>query len=184
MITIFKPNPIRDLISNSFIRETVQIIGGALLLSLCSQIKIPLPFSIVPLTLQTLCILLFGGLFGSRKSALIVLAYWAQILMGWPVVAGGLSNPLIFMGPKGGYYLGFLVQAFCMGWITERSKEFNSKRAFWAGLAACAIQLGMGVCWLTQFIGFNAALIMGLYPFIPGEILKVIAVCAFLKKAK
>lgn len=182
MMTQMKSRVAGSIAPSEFTLSVLQVLGGSLFLALCSQIKIPLPFSIIPITLQTFCVLMFGAVFGSRKASLMILAYGTQILMGLPVLPGGLSNPFILIGPKGGYYLGFLVQAYCMGWLIERSNEKSSKRFLQAGLIACAIQLMIGVCWLSHFIGLQTALLMGLYPFIPGEILKVLAVNLFVKK--
>lgn len=165
----------------SYLLQSLQVIGGSLLIALCAQISIPLPFSIVPLTMQTFSILLLAGVFGSRKSALMVMAYFAEILIGLPVLAGGLINPLAFLGPRGGYLLGFLVQAYTMGWLVERSKR-STKSIFLAGIFSCALQLSLGAFWLAQFVGGSTAVLMGVYPFIPGEILKVMLVSSYLKK--
>lgn len=162
--------------------ELCQIIGGSLFISLCSQIAIPLPFSPVPLTFQVLGILLLGGMFGSRKVALMVVGYYVQILMGMPVLAGGVANPLALIGPRGGYLLGFLAQAYLMGWVVERDPAFSPLKAFLGGLCACGLQLAMGASWLSLFIGWNQAWALGFFPFILTETLKVVMVTSFLKK--
>lgn len=164
-----------------FIRSSMQVVGGSLLIALCSQIKIVLPFTIVPLTFQTLAILLLGSLFGSKRASLMVLAYFGEILMGMPVLAGGISNPLAFIGPKAGYIIGFLIQAYWMGWWTERSSSFNPKVAILAGLSACCLQLSLGTCWLANFVGWEASFMMGFVPFILGEALKVCAAVSIAK---
>lgn len=164
----------------SLLKNAVQVIGGSFFIALCAQISIPIPFSTVPITLQTLAILLLAGLFGSRQSALMVMGYYAQILMGFPVLAGGVANPMALIGPRAGYIFGFLVQAYFMGWCLEKSRGF--KTLLVAGLFACALQLGLGALWLSQFVGGSAALVTGVYPFIPGEILKVLFVTSYLKK--
>ena len=95
--------------------DLLQVIGASLLLALCSQIKIILPFTIIPITLQTLAVLIIGAKLGSRKGSAAILLYFAQIMAGFPVLAGGISDPLVFFGPKAGYYFGFCFQAFIMG---------------------------------------------------------------------
>jgi biotin transport system substrate-specific component len=154
-----------------------QVIGASLFMALCSQIKIVLPFTPVPLTLQTLAVLLIGVSLGSRKGAWALLLYFAEILMGLPVLSGGTSDPLVFIGPKGGYVLGFCVQAFLMGWFVERMPWSRSVTLLVGGLLACAVQLGLGVVVLAQFVGWSPVWTMGLSPFIPGEILKVFLIC-------
>ncbi|WP_068471256.1 biotin transporter BioY [Candidatus Protochlamydia phocaeensis] len=163
-------------------RSLLQVVGASLFIALCSQIKIHLPFTPVPLTLQTLAVLLIGATLGSRKGAGAVLLYFAQILMGMPVLSGAAVDPLVFIGPKGGYVLGFLLQAYCMGWFAERMKQFNTQAFFVAGLVACALEMSLGVLMLAPFVGWNNVLLMGVYPFIPGEILKILAMCALLKR--
>jgi biotin transport system substrate-specific component len=166
----------------SYASQTLQIIGGSLFIALCSQIKIVLPFTIVPLTLQTLAVLFLGGLFGSKKGALMVLTYLAEIVLGMPVLAGGAVNSLALIGPKAGYIIGFVFQAYWMGWVAERMENFNSKTLLLAGLTACFLELSLGTCWLAQFVGWNAVGMMGFYPFVPGEILKVLIVVGLLKR--
>jgi biotin transport system substrate-specific component len=160
----------------------LQVVGASLFIALCSQIKINLPFSLIPITLQTFAILLVGANLGSKKGAAAVLLYLSQAMIGLPVLAGGDINPLFLLGPKGGYYVGFLVQAYCMGWFTERMKEVQPQKLFFVGLLACSLQLGLGAIQLASFVGWNSVLLMGVYPFIFGEILKVIGVCKLTNK--
>lgn len=162
----------REFSTHALMMTFLQIIGSSLLIALCSQIKIILPFTPIPLTLQTFAILLIGASLGSRKGACAVLCYFAQIAAGLPVLSGGDANPLVFFGPKGGYVLGFFVQAFIMGWFAERANRLSSFTFFAGALSACTVQMAMGVFVLAQFVGWQLVWTMGLYPFIPGEIFK------------
>lgn len=159
-----------------------QVIGASLLLALCSQIKIILPFTLVPLTFQTLAVLLIGVSLGSRKGVCAILLYYAEILMGMPVLAGGVSNPLIFFGPSGGYVLGFCLQAFVMGWMVEKMPWSRSGTLFVGGLLACSIQMALGICLLAQFVTWNHVWMLGFFPFILGEILKVLLITSLYSK--
>lgn len=161
-----------------------QIIGASLWLALCSQIKITLPFTFVPLTLQTLAVLLIGASLGSKKGAWVILLYYSEILAGMPVLAGGISNPLIFLGPKGGYVLGFILQAFIMGWMVEKMPWPKSVTLLIGGLFACSIQMAFGVSVLAQFVTWQHAWMMGFFPFILGEVLKVLFVTWSLSPKK
>lgn len=154
-----------------------QVMGASLFMALCSQIKIVLPFTLVPLTLQTLAVLLIGASLGSRKGAWALMLYFAEVLMGLPVLSGGTSDPLVFIGPKGGYVLGFCVQAFLMGWFVEKMPFSKPVTLLVGGILACAVQLGLGVVVLAQFVGWSSVWTMGLFPFIPGEMLKVFLIC-------
>lgn len=162
----------------------LQIIGASILLAFCSQIKLTLPFTPVPITFQTLAVLLIGVSLGSRCGALAILCYFAEILMGLPVLSGGMADPLVFLGPKGGYILGFCAQAFCMGWFVEKSFWSRSTTLLIGGLVSCALQLTLGMWVLAAYVGWSHVGVMGLFPFLPGEILKVLVMSFGMTKSR
>src|SRR5512146_2914983 len=82
------------------------IVAGSLLLALSAQVVIPLPFSPVPITGQTLVVLLIGATYGSRRGALCLLAYLSEGTAGLPVFAGGNAGLAYSFGPTGGYLWG------------------------------------------------------------------------------
>jgi len=100
--------------------------------------------------------------------------------MGLPVLSGGEANPLVFIGPKGGYVLGFCLQAYLMGWFVERSLFSRSLALLAGGLLACTVQMAAGICVLAQFVGWKHVWFMGLYPFVPGEFLKIVTTAIVL----
>jgi biotin transport system substrate-specific component len=159
----------------SGISPLIQILGATCFIALCAQIRIPLPFSPVPLTLQTFAMLMVGGALGSRKGVASVLLYLAAGFMGMPMM-------LEFFGPRGGYLMGFIVQAYLMGAFLENRPESSSTKIFTVSLLICLLQLSMGVVWLSNFVGWNSVFLMGLYPFIPGEILKSLVVAKYFSK--
>ena len=156
--------------------DVLLILGGSLLTALSAQIAIPLPFSPVPITGQTFAVLLVGTLLGSRRGALAMLAYLGEGLLGLPVFAGGKGGLAVFMGPTAGYLWGFVAAAFVVGSLAERGWD----RHVWS--AAAAMFLGNGVIylfglpWLSHFVpgSLSQVLALGLYPFIPGDILKLV----------
>lgn len=154
----------------------LQVIGASLFLALCSKISIPLYFTPVPITGSTFAVMLIGATLGSRKGLLSVLAY---------LIEGGLGLPFIsihLLGLFGGYYLGFLFQAYLVGWFIERQSSFQVSKVLSVLLFSCAIQLGFGVLWLSSFVGAEFALTMGLYPFLLGELIKAISITIYLKQ--
>lgn len=161
---------------------TAQIILSSLFIALCAQISIPLPFSPVPLTLQTFAVMLVGAKLGSRKGAIAVLLYLAEAILGLPVLAGGMADPLALAGPKGGYLIGFVFQASFSGWLVERI-NIHGKRFLTLGLFLnYALLLITGSLWLSQFVGIQNAFTMGALPFIPGAIIKIFVVVALLTR--
>lgn len=154
--------------------------GGSLFLALCAQISIPLPFTPVPLTMQTFAVLLLGGFLGPRKGALSVLFYLLQVCFGFPVLAGGVIAPMALLGPRAGYLAGMVVQAYLAGLCV---KQWKSRGALLLGLlVTCAVQLTMGMWVLAPFVGWHNAIPMGIIPFIPGEILKSLLAAAYFSR--
>lgn len=165
---------------HSSLFSAVQIVLGSLLIALCAQINIPLPFTPVTVTLQTLAVMLVGASLGSRKGALCVLVYLSESMLGLPVLHGGYVNPLALIGPNGGYLAGFVLQAYVVGWFSER-RHLLGKSLVMVGISlACFLQLSAGALWIGQFIGYSSAFMMGVVPFIAGEILKILVVVNYL----
>lgn len=158
-----------------------QIAGGAFLIAILAQVSLRLPFSPIPLTGQTFAMLLVGALLGSKRGVLSVLTYIAMGCVGLPVFAMGSFGALSLLGPSGGYFCGFILQAFLVGWTLERRSSPSSLVTLATLILACTLQLTLGCLWLGQFVGWQNVLWMGFYPFIPGEILKSVLVAAYLK---
>jgi biotin transport system substrate-specific component len=149
------------------------VIGGSLLIALCAQLSFYLPVSPVPVTMQTFAVILTGALLGSKRGVMSIAAYLTEGALGLPVFAGGKMGLVILMGPTGGYLLGFLAAAFLTGYLAERGWD----RKYWT--MALAMTLGtalifiFGLAWLSIVLTDAPVLKIGLYPFIPGAILKI-----------
>ena len=161
----------------SFARELLLVLGGALLVALCAQISVPmLP---VPMTLQTLAVLLIGAALGSRRGAAALLSYLGAGAVGLPVFAGGaslLSAQTGGLTPTFGYLLGFVLAAALVGFVCER---LAADRTPWgtaaAMLAGNAVIYALGLPALALLTGLHgqALLSAGLLPFLPGDALKL-----------
>jgi biotin transport system substrate-specific component len=171
-------------LEKNYLISFLQILGGSLFIALCAQISIPLPFSPVPITGQTFAVLLLGGVLGSKKGFLCVIAYIAEATMGLPVLAGGLIRPYALIGPTGGYLAGMAVMAYIVGWFIEQKRRFLIGKALIGCILASAIQMLMGVCWLAHFVGWDYVWVAGFYPFIPGEIAKITLASLYLSRSK
>ncbi|HRD55187.1 MAG TPA: biotin transporter BioY [Parachlamydiaceae bacterium] len=157
----------------SYAKDALQVVAGSLFLSLCAQIAIPL-FP-VPLTMQTFAVMLLGATLGKVKGTLSVLAYIAESMLGFPVLAGMIVEPLAIFGLRGGYLFGFIAQAYLTGTFFEKYKTPSFSFTLFSLLLISLLQLGMGALWLASFIGLNQALLLGFYPFVPGTVLKCLA---------
>lgn len=153
--------------------DAALVIGGSLLIALCARIAIPLPFSPVPITGQTLAVLLVGALLGSRRGSLCLLAYLAEGIAGLPVFAGGKAGLTHLMGPTGGYLVGFVAAAYVTGLLAERGCDRRTGTALLVMLLGNAAIYAFGLLWLTCFVGGERALAVGLLPFVPGDFLKL-----------
>ncbi len=160
--------------SRIILYESVLIVGGSLLLALSAQVAIPLPFSPVPITGQTLAVLLIGASYGSRRGMLCLLAYLSEGIAGLPVFAGGNAGLVYMLGPTGGYLFGFCVAGFVTGFLAERGWDRRWISSFLAMLLGNATIYVFGLAWLAHFVGADRAVSLGLFPFVPGDLLKLV----------
>ncbi len=150
------------------------IVGGSLLLALSAQIAIPLPYSPVPVTGQTLLVLLIGATYGSRRGVLCLLAYLSEGTAGLPVFAAGNAGLAYSFGPTGGYLWGFVLAAWLTGLLAERGWDRRWLTNFLAMLIGNALIYLLGLAWLSRFVGLDRAVPLGLLPFIPGDLFKLV----------
>lgn len=144
----------------------------ALLTAIGAYVRIPLFFTPVPLTFQTFFVLLSGAALGRKWGSASQILYVSLGAFGLPVFQGyGYGIAHIF-GPTGGYLFGFICASYLTGYLLE--KKFGAFQAMIAGIIAVYF---CGVIWLKLLLcaSFGASLIMGLYPFLPGEVVKLIA---------
>jgi biotin transport system substrate-specific component len=155
------------------------VLLGSLLIALLAQISIPVPFSPIPITGQTIGVILVGGLLGARRGAISILCYIFEGAMGMPVFAQMKSGIHVLVGPTAGYLWGFVIAAFLIGLLTERGYTKRPIGSFISCFASTTIILIIGMLYLAIFKGFTAALLMGFYPFLVGDVVKS-AICAGL----
>ena len=163
--------------------DTTLILGGSLFVALSAQVAIPLPFSPVPVTAQTLAVLLTGALLGARRGGLCLLAYLIEGAAGLPVFAGGAGGIAHLLGPTGGYLWGFIAAAYVVGLLAERRWDRRMRTTLLAMLFGNAAIYALGLPWLASFVGIDRALLLGLYPFVPGDLLKLALAAVLLPSA-
>jgi biotin transport system substrate-specific component len=166
--------------ARKLIFDLLCVIGGSLFMALMAQVSFYFWFTPVPITLQTLGVMLLGALLGSRRGPLAVLLYLGEGALGFPVFAGGSAGVGVFLGPTGGYLLGFVASAFLIGFFAERS----GKQSYWQTCVALAIgsaiTLLLGAFWLSVFVGWQNAWAMGVAPFLVGTIVKIFVATAII----
>jgi biotin transport system substrate-specific component len=166
---------------SSYVRKMVYASLFAALTAAGAWIAVPLPY--VPITLQTLFTMLSGAVLGPYFGALAMVVYVLLGLIGLPVYAQGQSGLGALVGPAGGYLIGFIVGAVVIG-ILVRMKE---KPGFlWLCMAMAIGELVVfffGVAQLSLVAGMSLdkAILVGLLPFVPGDILKI-AIAALIAR--
>jgi biotin transport system substrate-specific component len=140
-----------------------------------------IPIGPVPIVLQNLFVLLAGLLLGSRWGLASVSIYLLAGICGLPVFAGGLGGIGRILGPTGGYLVGYLPAVYVVGFISERTRQ----RAVFDLIAmvfGAAIVYVSGVTWLKLLTGMTLGktLAIGVWPFLPGDALKIAAALAIV----
>lgn len=155
--------------------EIAAVAGGSLLIALCAQISIPLPFTPVPITGQTFAVLLLPVMLGGWRGPAAVALYLAQGLLGLPFFALGSAGVAVLAGPTGGYLVGFVLAAVVIALLTgSGGNRVRIALALVAGNLAIYL---CGVPWLAGFVdgGLVAALALGMTPFLIGDAIKLLA---------
>ena len=152
------------------VKDLVLIFGFAILTGISAKLKIEI--GIIPITFQTLAVLLSGALLGSKRGALSQLTYLLIGLAGLPWFAWGGGIQYI-LSPTFGYIIGFVFTAFIVGWLSEKGFDRNIKTAILAMLIGNFFIYIPGLLWLAKFVGFEKILAAGFYPFILGDLLKI-----------
>jgi len=173
------------------VARRVALVGGfALLTALGAQVRIPLGFTPVPITMQTFFVLFGGLLLGANLGTTAQLLYLTLGALGAPFFAGGALGFASLLGPTGGYLVGFVASAWLVGQLA-RGVDPAGPRAGYQVLAVLAVGTVAiyvpGVFWLARVMGMGLwpALGAGVLPFLPGDALKaVLAAALWLRLAR
>ena len=156
----------------------------AALTALTARITLHLPFTPVPITLQTLAVVLSGLVLGARGGALAQATYLGLILVGMPLDANALG-PAAFWGPTAGYLVGFVPAAGLTGWFAENIGNERWWGNFVAAVAGVLVIYVIGVSWLAVVIGNLAqALLTGILPFVLFDLVKAAVAAGVAESGK
>jgi len=131
-----------------------------------------MPMYPVPVTMQTLAVILMGLVLGPRAGAAIVIGWLSLAAMGAPVLAGGKTGLIAFTGPTAGYLLSFPATAFLAGYLPKGNNVMAHLARLGGALGLHGLILLAGWAWLSRAIGADAALMAGVVPFLVGAVLK------------
>ena len=176
------PRVLADFASRTAIAQIALVVGGAALVGIAAQIAIPLPFTPVPLTLQTFAVLLVGASLGSLRGALSMVVYLLAGMVGVPWFAEGSSG---FSSASFGYILGFIVAAFIVGRLAERGASTTALRSAGLMVVGNIAIYAVGVTWLKFAIDVDwaTAMSLGVVPFLIGDAIKIALAAGLLPLA-
>jgi biotin transporter BioY len=152
--------------------DILLVIAGSLVVAALARITIPI--GPVPISGQTLGVLLVAATLGARRGFWAMIAYIAQGTAGLPVFAGGRGGPAVLAGPTGGYLVGFALAALVVGSLCERGMDRRPATTLVAMAAGTLVIYASGVLWLARFTGWSAVMQLGVYPFVFGDVVKAL----------
>ena len=161
--------------------QVAAVVIGIALVSLLAQVKFSIPDNPVPVTLQGFGVLMLGGVLGWRLGLISTIGYYLVGMVGLPVFANsGEGWDYVIHGVTGGYLLGFVLSAGVIGFLSQRG--WNRGRSLWPMLIGSLLIYAPALIWLTVFDfswpAEGKLLSSALYPFLPGDILKLMAAAA------
>ena len=171
-ITSVGPRTLADVLPGGLVRNIALVVGGAGFVGITAQVAIPLPFTPVPLTLQTFSVLLTIAVLGSTRGLASMGLYIAAGMVGVPWFSDGQSG---FAFASFGYVVGFLLAAILVGKLAERGADRSPLRTVGMMVLGNLAIYAIGVPWLMLQAGVSlpTALALGVVPFLIGDVLKV-----------
>ncbi len=164
--------------------RAAKILAFVCFTAVAAQLAVPLPYTPVPVTMQTLFVVLAGVTLGARDGFYALLAYLALGLAGAPVFAGFSFGPAVLLGPTGGYLASFPAAALVSGFLFGRLGG-GRIAAFFASLCGMALILASGAAYLSAIAGlsFERTIPLAILPFVAGDFTKAV-IAAFLSKRR
>jgi biotin transport system substrate-specific component len=186
-LAIDRPIPLRLAVlpRTSILTDAALVAAGVLFVGLLAQISIPLGFTPVPITAQTFAVALIGTAYGANLGALTLFAYYIVGMIGAPLYSDGGSGWDHATGPTAGYLIGFIVAAWIMGKLAEQRWDRRLSSSIALMLTGQVAIYAFGLTWLglDLNLSFDTTLEQGLYPFVPGMIVKLYLAAALCPAA-
>jgi biotin transport system substrate-specific component len=182
---VAQPVVLADVIPASRLRDVALVVGGALFTAACAQISIPVPGDPVPITGQTLAVMVCGAGLGAVRGSAAMALYWLLGLIGLPFYADGEGGVHAAFGATGGYLIGFMLAAYIVGRLAEAQLDRRPIKAFPLFALGQLVIFAIGVPWLAvnQDLSLGDAIALGFTPFILGGIVKAVLAAGLLSSA-
>ncbi len=182
-LALGRPTLADRLVTRSIATDVVLVVAGAALTAVAAQLSVPLwP---VPVTGQTLAVLIVGSTLGAVRGSLSMVLYALLGIFGLPVFSEASKGFGVIAGPTGGYIIGFVFAAALTGWLAQRAWDHRILGAIASFAAGTVVTFAFGLPWLAAVLGTNLDLTLqyGLYPFILGGIIKALLAAGFIRLA-
>ena len=168
--------------SQALIRNLSLVLGLTAFTALCAQVSIPLPFTPVPLTLQTFAVLAGAAALGAERAVLAQSLYVGLAWLGLPILAEHKGGSEVVTGVTGGYLVGFIFASYIVGRRAARGDSKNTLDTVAAFIAGSATIYLLGVSWLAYSTGMSVkeAIAAGMTPFLIGDAVKALVAGAVL----
>ena len=165
--------------------DVLLVAGGAGFVAIAAQISVHLGFTPVPITAQTFAVVLVGASLGSVRGTASLLLYLLVGIAGIPVYAEHKHGWSVFSGSTGGYIVGFVAAAMITGYLAEKLWDRRFATSIGAMLTGNVVIYAFGLAWLHHDLQVSWAKTFeyGLYPFVPGDIVKLYLAAAALPAA-
>ena len=163
-----------------FLKSIFFVLSGVILLSIMSQLIIPLYFTPVPISLGSFGVMLIALLYGRKLGTATVLSYVAAGSLGAPIFAGFKAGSLF--SPTGGYILGYIAAALILGFLFDKGIAKSYVKTFLSLLLVSVIIFVLGALVLMLFVPIKNVFMAGVLPFIPGDMLKAVAATLLFPK--
>lgn len=190
MTSTTAPRVLASPLRGSWLRDAVLVLGATAFIAASAQVAVPLPFTPVPLTGQTLAVLLTGAALGSSLGLASSSLYFALALAGLPVLAPTaegthITGSAVLGMPSLGYVAGFLAASYAIGRLAERGFTATPARTALAMILGNAVIYLFGVAWLQHALrtSLGNAIAWGLTPFLVGDAIKVVIAAGLLPAA-
>lgn len=173
-------SPRAESLQASLLGRITLVVVASALVAICAHVSLPLPFTPVPLTLQTFAVILIGMALGPIAGFSAMVLYLAEGAMGLPVFSpqgpGGIAQ---LLGPTAGYLFAYPLAAAAAGWLVRFLPKIASRftRAVVAGIAANVILFALGAVWLARLLHLSGPAVwtLAVAPFLLGEAIKITA---------
>lgn len=177
-----QPRVLADLVPGALVRDIALVIGAAAITGLAAQVSIPLPFTPVPISLQTFTVLLSGAALGPIRGGLGMALYLVAGMAGVPWFSEQRSG---FDFPSFGYIIGFVLAAIVVGWLARRGLDRSVSGTVAIMVLGNLVIYTVGVSWLANSLGVDIprALELGAWPFLIGDALKIALAAGVLPAA-